>query len=352
MTIAEQQLETRSVDAKAMRWMASPLKFADVAVDAVDGVKPTPRVSLLARTADAIEHWYWGAIVHDMAGFVAPESGKVIIDWCHSCDDQLGFADAFTANAETGLTIGGMLLPMRDDDRASEILYKASKGVPYQASMDWSPPAEIEWVPTGAEVEVNGRTFVGPIAVVRKWTVAAVAICPHGADSDTSIDVEEFAATNQQPTQVTIFTASENRTMSAQQKFSPPANHQEAATDPRAELSRFVAAFGAEKGAAHFTAGTDFAKALETEFAAQKEVHAKFVAELQAKHADDVKKLTETNAALQQQIDAAKKLTAGDDKGVKFGEPAEKQGQPATPTKFMPAFTNSIEQQLAKLKSA
>jgi len=139
---------------------------------------------MFARSAEAIDHWYWGPIVHDMAGIKNKE--RIPVDWCHDYDEQLGYGDQIEAGND-GLRVLGALVPYGPDDRGREIAHKARAGVPYEASIDWSGgPAVLEFVEFGQETEANGLKFAGPICVARSWYLSAIAICPHGADNSTT----------------------------------------------------------------------------------------------------------------------------------------------------------------------
>lgn len=285
-------------------------------------------VSLLARTGDSIEHWWWGKIIHDMAGFTAKRD-KIAIDYIHDDREILGFCDKQTANND-GLTLGGELVLFSPQDRASEVAHKSDAGVPYQASIDWSGEASLEWVPEGLTAEANGKQWAGPCVIVRQWSIEGVAICPHGADSET--DTELLSAEMSQedgklPTSVrsvTLFSQGNIPTkfaMNPNQPASPPAGPAQPATshtDFRAELKRFTDRFGAEAGLKHFNAGTAFESALEAEFTAQQEAHKADVATLTAENDELKKKLAAVNL--------------GEGKPVSFSE----QGSGSTENKNQP----------------
>jgi hypothetical protein len=81
-------------------------------------------------------------------------------------------------------------VPFCENDRASEVIHKAGAGVPYEASIFFDPNEYVlEEVSPGAKVQVNGYELEGPAAVVRQWTLRGVAICPYGADRNTSTEL-------------------------------------------------------------------------------------------------------------------------------------------------------------------
>ncbi len=152
-------------------------------------------IEILARTGNEIEHWYWGRVVHDLAG-VKPAKDQIPLDYCHSDDELLGFADRLEVT-DRGLVAKGQLVPFGNTDRASEISHKARRGVPYEASIDFRGGGlQLEEIAADQSTEVNGRTFVGPGVVIRSWPLRAIAICPYGADPGTGTQLnQKFSAT-------------------------------------------------------------------------------------------------------------------------------------------------------------
>ena len=171
-------MSKKQIPAAAFRFNAG-----EVALE-VDGDPLSTRVSLLARSTQPIEHWYWGRVVHDLAGVqVAKE--KLPIDYAHKADEVIGFLDSFNVD-EGGLRTEGQLVVFNDDDRAAEVAYKSAQGVPYEASINFGGDGiKLEQVDEGASVEVNGYQFEGPGVVVRSWPLRGVAVCPYGADPAT-----------------------------------------------------------------------------------------------------------------------------------------------------------------------
>lgn len=250
------------------------------------------RITVLARSGDAIEHWYWGKLVHDMGG-MRMAGDRVPFDWCHDAyEGGIGYAEKFDTTSGD-LVITGTLVAFKDDDRASEIIHKGRRGVPYEASIYFDPRngLRMEYVPEKMSANVNGRTIEGPCVIVREWLLRGVAICSYGADPNTST---EFARRSDQKVQVTLFTAEDTMSKTEQPAkpaettptdtqlsadtptppaappASPPATP-DAASQLRSELGNFVTKFGAENGAKWFTEGKSFAEACELHIAAQNE---------------------------------------------------------------------------------
>lgn len=155
-----------------------------------DGAKTVP-VKLKARSTQPVDHWFFGRIVHDLAGMSLGKS-RLAIDYCHRDDEVIGYASKF--ETEGGLVASGALTPFQEKDRASEVIFKSGEGVPYEASIFFDPAEMVlEYVPQGMAVPVNGFSFEGPGVVARKWTLRGLAVCPYGQDKNTAV---EFSAGN------------------------------------------------------------------------------------------------------------------------------------------------------------
>lgn len=144
----------------------------------------TAPVKLKARSGQAIEHWFWGKVVHDMSG-MQRHKARLTIDYAHNDSEVLGYLNHFDITSGD-LVASGALTPFKEDDRASEVLYKMKQGVPYEASIFFGGDGiEIEEVGEGECPMVNGAAFAGPGVIIRKWPLRGVAICPYGADANT-----------------------------------------------------------------------------------------------------------------------------------------------------------------------
>lgn len=171
--------ETRHIPDAALRLKAGPVQLL-APPEETEGDRR--RFKLLARTVEPIPDWWWGTLVHDFEGMQVGD--KIFVDYCHDAAEVLGFGDQFDIT-DAGLEIAGELTPFQDDDRASEVMHKADRGVPYQASIDFRGPCEFEWLPEGSYTEVNGQRLDGPAYIARQWTLRGVAICPLGWDTHT-----------------------------------------------------------------------------------------------------------------------------------------------------------------------
>ncbi len=189
-------IDPTKVPRSAMRFANhAPMQFA--AGDADTGILP---FRMLARSADAIEHYYWGRIVHDLAGMILRKD-SVTVDYMHGFDEVIGFANQFSV-VDDGLEVSGSLVTTAPNDKADEVYRKGKAGVPYEASIDWNgPEVEIEFIPDGVTTEVNARQFAGPGYVVRKWPLRAIAVCRYGVDAATEM---QFSKSSTEPDTVSV----------------------------------------------------------------------------------------------------------------------------------------------------
>jgi len=141
-------------------------------------------IRLKARSGDSIDHWYWGKVIHDLAG-MRVHKPRLTVDYAHNDNEVLGYLNHFDVSGGD-LIASGALTPWREDDRASEVMFKMREGVPYEASIFFGGDGmKIQEIAEGQIEQVNGRQFEGPGIVIREWPLRGVAICPYGADSNT-----------------------------------------------------------------------------------------------------------------------------------------------------------------------
>ena len=73
----------------------------------------------------------------------------------------------------------------RDTSWARDVAHSAANGFPWQASIG-AAVVEAQFIPNGQSVTVNGRTFDGPLHVVRKAILKEISFVDSGADPATS----------------------------------------------------------------------------------------------------------------------------------------------------------------------
>ena len=181
----ESARRTGHVPASALRMIVGPFELGDNG----EGAKSAP-IRMKARTAQPVNHWFWGRVVHDMAG-MRLHKDRLPVDYVHDPTEVIGYLNHFRADTD-GLEVSGALVPYKDSDRASEIIHKARAGVPYEASIYFGGDGiKVEDVAQGQVAQVNGFQFAGPGIVIREWPLRGVAVCPYGADMNTRSELAQ-----------------------------------------------------------------------------------------------------------------------------------------------------------------
>jgi hypothetical protein len=326
---ADRAAGVSTVPATALRFAEVPFQLA--AGEAKDGKTP---IEMRARSGQPVNHWYWGKIVHDMAGFKAAKP-TIPVDYCHNDREVLGFLNQFKASNE-GLDVAGELVSFQPTDRVAEVTHKSRAGIPYEASIFFDRESmTLEEVGPMAQATVNGYQLQGPALIVRQWSLRGVAVCPYGYDGNTAT---KLSAADEADVPVQFVSSSEP-VMDGQAK---PADTKPADTKPaelatkpaegpfdadpltkfRAELTKFTDAFGAENGLKWFNEGCEFSAA-----------QAKHTEALTSQHASQLKAKDATIAAQLAEIDGLKqKLSAvprGEAEPVSFAAGDKHEGAAA-----------------------
>ncbi|MDD4888322.1 MAG: hypothetical protein PHU85_00195 [Phycisphaerae bacterium] len=76
---------------------------------------------------------------------------------------------------------------------AQEVLVASRRGFPWKASIG-ARPEKVEYVEQGASAKANGRTFQGPVQIIRAATLFEVSFVAVGADARTNVNVAAAGA--------------------------------------------------------------------------------------------------------------------------------------------------------------
>ncbi len=156
---------------------------------ASEGGAALPRFRMVAYTGTPMRVAGWRhPVVIDLAGLAIPAQARPI-RFGHDPLAGVGHTDA--VRVEDGQLVATGLVS-RDTPAAREVVTSARNGFPWQASVG-AGVEEFEFVKESQQVLVNGRTFTGPLNVVRKATLGEISFVDLGADGRTSASV---AATN------------------------------------------------------------------------------------------------------------------------------------------------------------
>jgi hypothetical protein len=263
---------TRTIPRNACLASGSPMEFVDVTSD---GDVRKYKFRMVGRSGEALDHHWWGRVVHDMSSL--QHKPRIPIDHIHNDDQIIGYADEFDVSSGD-LVVSGYLVSTKSGDIADEIHTKAKAGVPYEASINFAGPMTVREVTEGEEMELNKRTFTGPLTVIKNWILRGIAVCPYGYDHQTSTkfstqagdpvvaEVEQAALTNQPQEPIIMDTPAVQP--AATEPAVAPQEPQPAqlAIDPvaamKAELKRYTDQFGAVAGVEFFNNGKSFEQGL------------------------------------------------------------------------------------------
>lgn len=156
-----------------------PATFSFAAEDEKGGQS---KFSGIANTGDSFE-WFFGLMVIDFEGMKLKQKTGVLAD--HFSRDRIGWTKKI-AFSDKGMEVEGVML--KTGDSAKEITAQAKEGFPFQMSIQVDP-GSIEEVSAGKEVTVNGKTFTGPIMVLRDNSLVEVSFTSLGADANTEAQV-------------------------------------------------------------------------------------------------------------------------------------------------------------------
>mgnify|MGYP005996089675 CR=1 FL=1 len=138
------------------------------------------RYRMTAYTGDAVE-LAQGRVVFDLAGLAVPDKAIPILRQ-HDAEQIVGYSERIEVTA-SDVVID--LVVSTATAAGREVVELMSDDFPWQASVGLTMN-EIEVVEDD-EVEVNGRAFEAPIAVVRSSTLKEASFVPLGADAATSV---------------------------------------------------------------------------------------------------------------------------------------------------------------------
>ncbi len=334
---------TKRVPSRAFAFSAGACEFAAAA--AADSSRGP--IKLTASSGAVFNHWYWGPMVFEVSGMRLAKD-RVTLDYCHRPDEVVGYADQIDA-AGGQLKIAGELISAKPDDRAAEILKKGPAGVPYEASVkfDFYNGLVVEEYADRVPAQVNGRTELGPLTVIRQCLLRGVAVCPYGADPYTQT---EFSDAVQDAVAVTV---TKHHPEEAEMADQPTKTPDQVRTELVAANQDYATRFGAELAAKWGPLGenkpllecyAEFVGQLrashETALAAKDAAHAAAIADLQTKLTAAEKKATDAEARLAS-------LSLGEEK------PASGGGAPTTlPTELQASLTPAMAKYVAAQRAA
>ncbi len=159
---------------------------AEVSVEAAaDGqASRRPTFNIMAYTGGALNVSMWTApVVLDLAGIRAKDRIPILFD--HDRSRIVGQASSVEVTSKN-IKLSGAITG--ENESANEVISQARNGFEWEASVGVRPE-KIEEVAAGAKVVVNGRSFHGPIDVVRAGSLYEVSFVASGADENNRVKI-------------------------------------------------------------------------------------------------------------------------------------------------------------------
>ncbi len=202
--------------------------------------KSVPSFSMVAYTGGVMKIAGFGhPVVVDLEG-LAIERENLPIRLDHN--PRQGVGHTVSVGIEDGRVVAEGLIS-RDTSWARDVANSGSKGFPWQASIG-AEVIEAEFIPTGSKAEVNGRTFDGPLYVIRRSILKEISFVDSGADTKT---IAKVAAQENTDTDVNAQEKSKEQEFNNEKPNPEPTPEKveaktEDAPDPVAEMRSKIAA--------------------------------------------------------------------------------------------------------------
>lgn len=161
---------------------AAEVEFLEAAEGEEDAAKPK-RFTLTAYNGGRMRPTgYYFDVVVDLAGLTAM-SGKRPVFLEHNRQAIVGHTTQISIDPRANkVTASGVVSGA--GETAREVQASAGNGFPWRASLG-GPTLEREFIEKGQTAQANGRTFRGPVYILRKQKIAEISFCPLAGD-DTS----------------------------------------------------------------------------------------------------------------------------------------------------------------------
>ncbi len=156
-------------------------------VEAADGdnEKQMPRFRMVAYTGGTMRiAGFPHPVVVDLEG-LAVDRQDIPVRLDHKPHQGVGHTQKVAIENGQVLAEG---LVSRDTSWARDVAKSGVNGFPWQASIG-AAVVDAQFIPNGQHVVVNGRTFTGPLHVVRRAVLKEISFVDSGADANTSARV-------------------------------------------------------------------------------------------------------------------------------------------------------------------
>lgn len=166
-----------------------------IKIDAASSEDDIPSFSMLAYTGGKmkIEGFQYPVVV-DLAG-MAIKKQTIPVRLDHDRRQGVGHTNSVVIENGSVVAVGVI---SRNTVAAKDVAKSGTQGFPWQASIG-ADVLDAEFIPNGNTVQVNGRTFDGPIYVVRKSNLKEISFVDNGADSNTVVKVAACEGQEENP---------------------------------------------------------------------------------------------------------------------------------------------------------
>lgn len=157
----------------------------DLTIEAAGDDKAVPKFSMVAYTGGPMKiAGFTHPVVVDLEG-LSIDRQNIPIRLDHNPKQGVGHTDRVVI--ENGQVMAEGLIS-RDTSWARDVIKSGKNGFPWQASIG-ADIIQAEFIPNGNQIQVNGRTFDGPLYVIRKSILKEISFVDNGADTNTSAQV-------------------------------------------------------------------------------------------------------------------------------------------------------------------
>ncbi len=191
---ADQRLAVcnRQADVSAGGQVTLVCLAGDITIEAAKAegdAEAMPRFRMVAYTGDAMRvEALRHPVVVDLEGLSIPSQRRPV-RFGHSMYQGVGHTERISV--EDGRLVAEGVVS-RDTPAAREVVASGKRGFPWQASIG-AAVQQMDFVRSGRTVTVNGRTFEGPVYVVRRAVLGEISFVDLGADANTTATIAAAA---------------------------------------------------------------------------------------------------------------------------------------------------------------
>ena len=154
------------------------------------------RFSMVAYTGGpmVLAGWRYPVVV-DLNGIdIGKQRRPILLDHTRDVDFVMGQTDRVAVENHQLLVTGEVL---GNSPKAQQVIALNDRGFAWQASIG-ARAEQVEFVPDGKTVEVNGQEVAGPVNVARRSSLGEVSFVVLGADDDTSAQIAASKQPNEE----------------------------------------------------------------------------------------------------------------------------------------------------------